>query len=253
MPEVIRQSSFASKRRRSQYDKGLSELRSLLLSGDFAPHDRLSETALAERLGISRTPLRQAIDRLVVEGMLERLSSGGCRVARFTIQDILDAIELRGVLEGMAARLAAERGVSNELADRCREVLDALSDAVFTPDVPDFSRYVPLNQQFHELMWQLSGSSLIARELERVNRLPVASPTAFLGGQELIPDFQDSLRHAQRQHLTIFEAIMNREGTRAEALAREHARLARANFEYIVNEEPKLAERVPGMALVDAA
>ncbi len=242
-----------TKRRRSQFDKGLGELRSLVLGGDFAPHDRLSETALAERLGISRTPLRQAIDRLVEEGMLERLPSGGCRVARFTMQDIVDAIELRGVLEGMAVRLAAERGVSAEMMEECREVLSELSDAVFKPDTPDFSRYVPLNQHFHELMARLCGSSLIERELERACRLPVASPTAFLGGQELIPDFQESLRRAHRQHLNIFDAIVNREGTRAESLAREHARLARVNLEYITNENPKLAERIPGLALVDAA
>jgi GntR family transcriptional regulator of vanillate catabolism len=242
-----------AKGRRSQFDKGLGELRSIVLSGDFAPHDRLSETMLADRLGISRTPLRQAIDRLVEEGLLERVESGGCRVARFTLADILDSIELRGVLEGMAVRLAAERGVSAELADQCKRVLDELNEAVFVPATPDFSSYVPLNQEFHDLMGRLCESSIVERELSRAYRLPVASPTAFLGGQELIPDFQESLRRAQRQHLNIFEAIMNREGTRAESLAREHARLARVNLEYITNENPKLAERIPGLALVDAA
>ena len=241
------------KGRRSQFDKGLGALRTLVLEGDFAPHDRLSETMLADRLGISRTPLRQAIDRLVEEGLLERLQSGGCRVAKFTMADIVDSIELRGVLEGMAVRLAAERGVSDAMADECRRVLDALSEAVFTPETPDFSRYVPLNQEFHDLMGQLCGSSIVERELSRAYRLPVASPTAFLGGQELIPDFQESLRRAQRQHMNIFEAIMNGEGTRAEALAREHARLARVNLAYIANEKPKLAERIPGLSLVDAA
>ena len=239
-----------SKTRRSQFDKGLGALRSLVLSGDFAPHDRLSETVLAERLGISRTPLRQAIDRLVAEGMLERLATGGCRVARFTMQEIEDAIELRGVIEGMAVRLAAERGISPILADECRKVLDALTDAVFTPEVPDFSRYLPLNQQFHELMARLCGSPLIRRELQRAYQLPVVTPTAFLGGQESMPEFQDSIRRAHHQHLGIFDAILNREGTRAEGLAREHARLARENLAHLTDTNPEVAMRIPGIALV---
>ena len=99
---------MAIKPRRSQYEKGISELRSMILNGNFAPQERLSETMLAELLDISRTPLRQAIDRLLEEGLLERRASGGTMVARITMQDIVDAIELRGVLEGTAARFAAE-------------------------------------------------------------------------------------------------------------------------------------------------
>ena len=93
--------------RQSQFEKALSGLRSLVLSGEFEANSRLPETALADRLGISRTPLRQAMDRLIAEGLLERLESGGCRVASFSVTDVIDSIELRGVLEGTAARLAA--------------------------------------------------------------------------------------------------------------------------------------------------
>ena len=80
--------------------------------------------------------------------------------------------------------------------------------------------------------------------------MPAASPTAFLQEQALIPDFRDGLRRAQWQHRAIHDAIRAREGTRAEALAREHARLARANREYVMREHPGLASRVPGLALV---
>ena len=90
----------------------------------------------------------------------------------------------------------------------------------------------------------------LAREVERASRLPAASPVAFLQGQELIPDFRVSLARAQHQHRRIYEAVRDREGARAEALAREHARLARANLEYVMHEQPGLADRVPGLALV---
>jgi GntR family transcriptional regulator of vanillate catabolism len=80
--------------------------------------------------------------------------------------------------------------------------------------------------------------------------LPLASPSAFLSDQALIPDFQDSLRYAQRQHRAIIEAIVNREGARAEALTREHARLALINFNYLTEAQPKLSKDVPGLSLV---
>src|SRR6056297_2646251 len=102
----------------SQVEKAMIGLRGLVLSGEFDAGTRLPEVAISERLGISRTPLRQAMDRLEAEGLLERIGSGGCRVAQFRLEDITDAIELRGVIEGVAARLAAERGVSpNVIAD----------------------------------------------------------------------------------------------------------------------------------------
>jgi len=234
----------------TQYGKALLELRLLIMNGEFEANSRLPEVVIAERIGISRTPLRQAMARLVDEGLLEQLATGGCRVASFTMADIVDAIELRGVLEGTAARLAAERQADPDIADECREVLKRLDDVVFGPGGIDFSRYVKLNAQFHSLLSSLSGSRLIRREVERATRLPLASPSAFLQGQELVPDFQASLRLAQRQHKLIFEAIIAREGSRAEALAREHARLARQNLDYVMNTKPDLAERVPGLALV---
>ncbi|MFT6784482.1 MAG: GntR family transcriptional regulator of vanillate catabolism [Dinoroseobacter sp.] len=237
------------KDRNAQYSRALMELRSLILSGAFEAGPRLAETALAARLNLSRTPLRKAMDRLVDEGLLERIETGGCRVAQFSFADIIDAIELRGVLEGTAARLAAERGMVPELGKRMERVLEAL-DRTFLPERLDFEAYVRLNREFHDILSQLAGSTIVGREVSRANRLPAASPTAFMQGQELIPDFQASLRRAQVQHRAIFESIKNREGARAEALAREHARLARNNLEYIMNEKPSLAEQVPGLALV---
>ncbi|MBS0124937.1 GntR family transcriptional regulator [Thetidibacter halocola] len=234
--------------RNAQFMRALMDLRSLVLEGEFVPGDRLPETTLAERLGLSRTPLRQAMDRLVDEGLLERNETGGVRVSRFSMDDIRDAIELRGVLEGTAARLAAERGIRPGLAEEMAQVLDGLDRA--TEGELDFKAYVPLNDRFHDLLARLAGSSVIAREVERMGRLPAASPGAFMQGQELIPDFRASLRRAQWQHRAIFDAIRNREGARAEALAREHARLARTNLEYVTSQDPSLAERVPGLSLV---
>ena len=236
--------------RNAQFTRALLDLRALILEGAFEPNTRLPETHLAERLGLSRTPLRQAMDRLVDEGLLDRNETGGCRVASFTVADILDSIELRGVMEGTAARLAAERGAVPEILSQMRSVLDALDRAVWGEGAVDFDTYVRENARFHGLLARAAGSPVIEREVERVVRLPLASPSAFLQGQEFLADFQASLRRAQRQHRHMVEAIEHREGARAEALGREHARLARENLEFVLRADPRLAERVPGLALV---
>lgn len=237
----------------SQVEKAIIGLRGMIMSGDFAAGTRLPEIALSERLGISRTPLRQAMDRLVAEGLLERLTNGGCRVASFDLDDVNDAIELRGVVEGTAARLAAERGADPDLMAAAEAVLDEIDAAVSDPNSVDFDAYVRLNARFHEILASLSGSAVIQREVERISNLPLASPSAFLRGQEVIPDFMASLVRAQGQHRAILEAISGCEGARAEALAREHARLARMNFAFLKDADPRLTTRVPGLALVTAS
>ncbi len=235
--------------RKTQVSSAVLQLRDLILDGVFQAHSRLPEVMLAERLGVSRTPLRQAMEQLVHEGILERMETGGCRVARFTSQDIFDAIELRGVLEGTAARLAAERGAAPDLLEETSSVLAELDAAVSGPSV-DFDAYVAFNARYHELVALMSSSRVLQKEVKSVGQRFLSSPSAFLKSQSIIPDFQTSLVVAQAQHRAIYDAIRKREGARAEAVAREHARLARHNLEYVLKDKPNLVEQVPGLSLV---
>lgn len=238
-------------RRDSQTLKALLGVRDLVLGGDVPPGERLSEAGLAERLGISRTPLRAALARLEQEGLLEQIPSGGYAVRSFSMADVSDAIEIRGVLEGAAARLAAERGVAPAQMKAIKQIVSELDKCFRTrPEDMLFSRYVELNAEFHAMLAALPGSEMMRREVERATQLPFASPSSFLEKQEDVPAFRQSLIHAQRQHQEIVSAIEMREGARAEALAREHARLARHNLEFVMDEDRSLIPRVPGLALV---
>ncbi|MCD7059018.1 GntR family transcriptional regulator [Pelagibacterium xiamenense] len=239
-------------RQQPQALKALMGIRDLVLGGAVTPGARLSEVAIAERLGISRTPIRAALARLEQEGLVEILPSGGYAVRRFSRSEVSDAIELRGVLEGTAARLAAERGAPPDRLAALKAIVEELDGAVADwPEALDFDRYVELNAAFHDTLAGLSGSETIRREVERVKNLPFASPSAFLDKQADVPAFRRSLVTGQAQHRAIVEAIEMREGTRAEALAREHARLARANLEYVMEEDRSLLARVPALALVN--
>lgn len=232
----------------TQAMRALIALRERILTGALGPGTRLLEVPLSEALAISRTPLREAMSRLAEEGLLERARGGGFVVRSFGAQDVIDAIELRGVLEGTAARLAAERGAATEaLAELVRQLDTCFGNS---QDDVDLERYSDLNASFHASLAQLAGSAVIAREIERVTRLPFASPTAFLADRADIAAFRRSLHIAQDQHRALLQAIRAREGTRAEALAREHARLARRNLDYVLTEDRSLIARVPGMALM---
>ncbi len=243
---------MSSNERQSQTDRALMALRAKIFDGSLSGGARLLEVALAETLGLSRTPLREAMGRLEQEGLVDRASSGGYVVRSFSLDDAVDAIELRGVLEGTAARLAAERGVPEARLADIRATLRALDVAV--PDAPGeiaFDDYVELNARFHDQLAALCGSAVIRRELERAVRLPFASPSAFVSVQETVVAFRRSLISAQGQHRDMVEAIERRQGARAEAIAREHAMLARRNLDYVLTEDRSLLARVPGLALVN--
>jgi GntR family transcriptional regulator of vanillate catabolism len=240
----------ATSSRAGQSQRALMGVRELIISGELAAGARLHEVALSARLGISRTPLRAALARLGQEGLVEVLPTGGYAVRSFSREDVIDAIELRGVLEGTAVRLAAERGVSSDRMTALQTLLRELDQSLRgSEEEMQFERYVELNAAFHETLWGLA-SGTIRREIERVTSLPFASPSAFLDKQADVPAFRRSLYGAQAQHRAIVEAIAAREGARAEALAREHARLARLNLEHVLDEDRSLIRRVPALALV---
>jgi GntR family transcriptional regulator of vanillate catabolism len=226
-------------------------LRELILEGGLRGGERVSELPLASELEVSRTPLRLALAQLEHEGLLEALPGGGFAVSTFTREEVADAIDLRGVLEGTAARLAAERlGDPGELeaVHGCVAQLDAL----VRPDRPAieaFDRYVKLNARFHRLLVRLAKSRPLEQAIARVEALPFASPSAFVQVQAELPESHRILYVAQTQHRAILEAIELGEGSRAEALAREHARMARRNLDVALTSEGAL-QRLPGASLI---
>jgi GntR family transcriptional regulator, vanillate catabolism transcriptional regulator len=224
----------------SQTVKALLALRGLLLSGDLAAGARLSEIWAVDRLGVSRTPVRAALARLEEEGLLQALPSGGYAVREFTEQEVFDAIEIRGTLEGLAARLAAERQAD-------RQAIAVMSRAVEAVD--DVLAKTQLGPEDFALV-KASGSHTLARQLERAVALPFASPSGFVHAQSKIPEARLILTLAQDHHRCVLEAIEQGSGERAEALMREHARLAVRNLK--LAQRHQTTEFIPGSALIRA-
>lgn len=235
----------------SQTSHTLATLRQQILNGELEPGERLIELALVERLGVSRTPIRAALTRLAEEGLLEEMSGGGYAVRGFTVRDIEDAIEARGSLEGMAVRLAAERGVSPLALRKIKECLVAFDKLLEKRDLEleDIKHYFDLNELFHNQLIAITESFVIEHALHRISMLPFAAPNAFVMAQTDLGNAWRIFFFAQEQHKIIVEAIENREGARAETMTQEHARLSLKTLKTALKSEFAL-QQVPGLKLV---
>lgn len=235
----------------SQNVSALLTLRELILSGELKAGERLSELALVERLGVSRTPIRTAMMRLEQEGLAHTIPTGGFAVSAFSERDIHAAIEIRGTLEGLAARLAAERRPAPADLAALKDCLVALDTLVFDESVTpqNFSRYVELNRRFHQIVIDLAESAVLARQIARAVALPFASASAFVSVQASLPEARILFTVAQDHHRCIARAIEDGEGERAEFIMREHARLARRNLELALGNS-KTRDLVPGSSLI---
>lgn len=244
----------AAERSMSQTVRAQLALRDMVLSGQLRAGERISELQAVEITGVSRTPVRMALVRLEDEGLLQAIPSGGFMVKAFSERDILDSIELRGTMEGLAARLAAERGASVRQLEPLKQCLSDIDELVRQDpiSVDAFSAYVALNARFHAQLNELCGSAPVMRQIDRVAALPFASPSAFVMAQSALPEAHQILLIAQDHHRAVIDAIENREGARAEAVMREHARLAVRNLRLALRNRTHL-DLLPALTLVTQA
>ncbi|QIL84210.1 GntR family transcriptional regulator (plasmid) [Diaphorobacter sp. HDW4A] len=212
----------------SQTVKAVIGLRGMILEGALKAGERVLEQMVVDKINVSRTPARAAILRLCEEGMIDALPGGGYAVASFSEADVFDSIAIRGELEGMAARLAAERGAplsTLQKLDRCVAALDVVLQSM--KETRHVTQYVELNDEFHALLIEAAQSPMLKKSIQRIVTLPFAAPNCFISTSHDTPAFNHQIMlFAQEQHRSLVEAIRAREGARAEAIAREHSRSA---------------------------
>jgi len=203
----------------------VTTLRQLIVSGRMPAGERVAEIPVAESLGVSRTPVRLAFRSLEQEGLLEKAGKRGYVVRRFSEADVRSAIEVRGTLEGLAARHLAERGMSAEvraaLAQAIADGQAVLGKGFMVED--DIARWSALNQRFHDAIVSAHESRVIADAIARNNHLPFASADSIALDREALPAEYEKLRVAQLHHQLVFDALERRETARVEMLMREHA------------------------------
>jgi GntR family transcriptional regulator of vanillate catabolism len=216
-------------------------LRDMIISGEFSSGKRLAEIPTAERLGVSRTPVRIAFRALAQEGLLEKLPRRGYQVRNVTQAQIVDSVEVRGVLEGLAARQTAEAGLSESIKAEIQACL-MVGDQLFKKGVlaeQDVEKYHEMNMYFHALIITASGNSAISAALALSEHLPFASVSALAFNPRQMQQEYRRLFYAHTQHHAIYHALINGQSARAEALMKEHAHSALANSELFDKESVK--------------
>jgi DNA-binding GntR family transcriptional regulator len=199
------------------HDRVVAELRRAIVGRRFAPGERLVEERLALELGVSRMPVREAIRALASEGLVELTARRGAAVARMSLQEARETIELRALLEGQNARLAA-RHRDARMQKRIAAVLERGAAAV---QAGQFNRLAALNQQFHAEL-ALAGQNTVLAEL--LVRLRDRTEMLFAPAE---PAHQ---RTAWDEHAAILRAIVDGDEEAAARLAAAHVTHAGEHF-----------------------
>ncbi|MFO1294696.1 MAG: GntR family transcriptional regulator [Rubrivivax sp.] len=213
------------------------QLRDWILHGQVRPNARLEEVPLAEQLGVSRTPVRAALATLANEGLINHQPKRGYVVRSFDIDDIVAAYEVRSVLEGLACRSAAIRGLT-EAQTRSLKANLAEGDRILAcgklrPE--DHAPYQEMNVAVHNTLIEASGNRWVTRFAEQAQNIPFASDRIILW------DDHPTILRSHGDHHRIVEAVLARDSGRAEELMREHVYYSgiifRANYQNLLGED----------------
>jgi DNA-binding GntR family transcriptional regulator len=202
--------------RRRLVDEATRALREAILSGRLPSGTRLRQAELAARLAISRTPIREALGRLQQEGLVEILPAAGVRVAVLNLTEAAELYDVREVLDGLAARLAARRADAT-----ARGALDkSLARMAHCLERAESNQWFPAHVAFHDAIFRAAGNARL-QAMSSVVRLSIRH------FHPLLLRTANRLEDALREHRGIFEAIAARDEIAAERLARAHIASAR--------------------------
>jgi GntR family transcriptional regulator of vanillate catabolism len=224
----------------TQLARATLSIREMILRGRLRPGQRVTEVMLAQLLGMSRTPVRQALPALAREGLLVESGTRGYLVRTFTRSDILDAIDLRGALEGLAVRRIAERGASSGLLRQLRDCLDE-GDRIFRKRHlvdTDEAAYGGMNDRFHATLLAAADSPIIANALANNDCIPFASAGAIAFDVTDLQAMFDALYFAHMQHHAICDALESGQRARAEFLMCEHVNTVKSSINMLQMQDP---------------
>ncbi len=189
-------------------------LRKAILTGELEPGERLMETQLGEKLGVSRTPIREAIRKLELEGLVVMVPRKGAQVAPFTQKDIQDVLEVRAALEALACKLACSR-MDDRSFLRLQLIITEYDYAVKEQDIEVM---VQKDVEFHETIFNATNNEKLSQFFnnmrEQVDRYRIAYIKSTVENNNV-----------SKEHTEILEALRNRDEDYAARLASEHIKV----------------------------
>ncbi|NLW58756.1 MAG: GntR family transcriptional regulator [Firmicutes bacterium] len=201
-------------------------LREAIIKGQLAPGERLMELQLAEELGVSRTPIREAIRKLELEGLVLMVPRKGAYVATFSMKDVVEVFEIRGALEGLAAALAAERITDEELEELQRQLVKS-SELI---EQADLNGMVEVDTGFHQILYQASRNQRLAQIINNLrDQIQRFRQTSL--------SYPGRMKSALEEHREIVDAISARDPELARRLAQEHIENAENSMMQVIRQE----------------
>ncbi|MEO3784762.1 GntR family transcriptional regulator [Actinocorallia sp. B10E7] len=201
-------------------DTAYEAVRQMILSGEVSPGDRLGESELAETLGLSRTPVREALQRLGADGLVEVLPHRGARVVAWTPADLTEIFELRSLLEPYAAARAARVGLDASALAELRGLCADMEEAAARKDMAEVAR---LNSRFHAVVIDASGNSRLPGMLASVMHAPLILGTFHRYEPA-------TMARSMGHHREVVDAIAARDPEWAASVMRSHVRAAAATL-----------------------
>lgn len=195
------------------------QLQNDILNGLYQPGDNLIETKLSEELGVSRTPIREAIRQLELEGLVQSIPNKGAIVKGISAQDIEDIYTIRMLIEGLAARWAAEKITDEEL----KELREAVDLEEFYTDRNDVDHLMLFDSRFHDIIFKASKSKPLMHTLSTFHHYVQRARISSFNDPE-------RARLALNEHKAILQAIMDHDAGKAEKLTTVHVRNASMNL-----------------------
>ena len=199
------------KERKSLGQDVFDYLKNAIIDQTIMPGSRLVESKIADMLGISRTPLREALHKLEREDWIEKNPSGGFQVVTLTKDDIEQTFGIRSVLEAYAARLAAENHKDKDLIPLEKKI----KEFKICLETKDSGKLQKINTQFHDFLYALSESKKL---IKMINQLR-AQISRF---RQIILNQEEYAHKSNEDHIKMLEAIKNRDGEAVEQLVRQH-------------------------------
>lgn len=200
-------------------DRVFSQLQNDILNGMYEPGESLIESKLSEELGVSRTPIREAIRQLELEGLVKTIPNKGATVSGITNQDIEDIYTIRMLIEGLAARWAAEKITPKEL----KELQEAVDLEEFYTNKNETDQLLKFDTRFHDIIYKACKSKPLMHTLSTFHHYVQKARSISMSSPE---------RAAQvlKEHKAILQAIIDGDGEKAEKLSTEHVRNASINL-----------------------
>lgn len=186
-------------------------LRRGIVDGELPPGNRIVETEMANRLGISRTPIREALRKLEAEGFLSKGPGGSLVVSEMSLEEVEETFRIRAVLEGLAARMAAERATASSTA-KLEEILNRTEALV---DGKPAARLLDWNTRFHDGLIAASGSAQLQQLLQAIH-------DKILRYRRITLEVGQVRKQWLEEHRAILQAIRSRDPERAERLVAQH-------------------------------